>query len=82
MKSLSLKSKSLYARYGLSLRTSRTTPLARATGPVELVLIACLLKEPRHCEQHFLPTAQQMGMMECVVTGQFQVVQWHEQHPG
>lgn len=49
---------------------------------IELVLLACLLKDPGRCEQHYLPTAETMGMMECVITGQFQVAQWHGQHPG
>lgn len=49
---------------------------------IELVLLACLLKEPSRCEQHYLPTAQTMGMMECVMAGQLHVVQWHAQHPG
>jgi hypothetical protein len=48
---------------------------------IELVLLACLLKEPSRCEQHYLPTAEQMGIMECVVTGQFQIVQWRQEHP-
>lgn len=49
---------------------------------IELVLIACLLKDPSRCEQHYIPTAETMGLMECVVTGQFRAVQWHQQHPG
>ena len=49
---------------------------------IELILFACLLKEPSRCEQHYVPTAETMGMMACVVTGQFQAVQWHQQHPG
>jgi len=49
---------------------------------VELVLLACLLKEPSRCEQHYVPTAETAGMMACVLNGQFQLVQWREQHPG
>jgi hypothetical protein len=49
---------------------------------IELVLVACLLGQPQRCEQHFVPTAPQMSLVECVFSGQFQVVQWHEQHPG
>lgn len=48
---------------------------------VELFLLACLLKEPTRCEQHYLPTAETMGLMECVVMGQFQAVQWRQRHP-
>jgi hypothetical protein len=49
---------------------------------IELVLLACLLKEPSRCEQHYVPTAETTGMMACVLSGQFQLVQWREQHPG
>lgn len=49
---------------------------------IELILFACLLREPGHCERQYLPTAVTMGMMECVVTGQLQVARWHAEHPG
>lgn len=49
---------------------------------IELVLLACLLGQPQRCEQYFVPTAPQMSLVECMFSGQFQVVQWHEEHPG
>lgn len=49
---------------------------------VELVLLACLLKEPSRCERHYLPVEETMGVAGCAVTGQFRVVQWSESHPG
>ncbi len=48
---------------------------------IELVLLACLLKEPSRCERHHVPTAESMGMVECIVTGQFQAARWREEHP-
>lgn len=50
---------------------------------IELVLVACLLKEPSRCEQQYLPTAETTNnVMSCLVTGQFRAVQWQETHPG
>ena len=48
---------------------------------IELILIACLLKEPGRCERHWLPT-DPMSMMECMVTGQQYLVRWTESNPG
>ncbi|MEK0083019.1 hypothetical protein [Benzoatithermus flavus] len=48
---------------------------------IELVLLACLLKEPSRCERHYVPTAEHMGLMECAITGQLQIVQWRQEHP-
>ncbi len=49
---------------------------------IELVLLACLLKEPSRCERHHLPTDAGLGMIECAVTGQFLAARWRELHPG
>jgi hypothetical protein len=48
---------------------------------VELVLLACLLKSPSHCESHYLPMMVDTSMTGCLFTGQFQVVHWIEDHP-
>jgi hypothetical protein len=48
---------------------------------IEFVVLACLLSEPQRCERYFVPTAAPMSMMECVVAGQVQLVQWHQEHP-
>jgi hypothetical protein len=48
---------------------------------IELVLIACLSKQPEHCEQYYVPTEPRLTMIECVVSGQIQLVQWHQDHP-
>jgi hypothetical protein len=49
---------------------------------IELMLIACLLSEPQRCQQHFVPTEASLSMMECIVSGQIRLAQWHQEHPG
>jgi hypothetical protein len=49
---------------------------------IELILVACLLRQPEHCEQHYLPTGTETSLMACMLTGQLQVVQWYRDHPG
>lgn len=49
---------------------------------IELVLLACLYSKPTHCERFYLATEETMSIMECMITGQFRAVQWHEAHPG
>jgi hypothetical protein len=48
---------------------------------IELVVLACLLREPGHCESHQLPM-EPMGIVECMVTGQQHLASWLERHPG
>ena len=48
---------------------------------IELVLIACLLHEPKHCQQVYLSPAETSTVMDCMVTGQFRAVQWVAEHP-
>lgn len=48
---------------------------------LELVLVACLLKDPGHCEAHRLPL-EPMGVVECMVTSQQHMVRWVSDHPG
>ena len=44
----------------------------------ELVIIACLLAEPQHCEEFHQPFVQPTGMMACLREGQFELVRWAE----
>lgn len=47
---------------------------------IELVLVACLLREPARCESHQLPT-EPMGLVECMVASQQYLVRWQDEHP-
>jgi hypothetical protein len=48
---------------------------------VELVLFACLLKEPTRCETFHLPFEQEMHMVQCMWQSQLQAAQWSGDHP-
>lgn len=48
---------------------------------IELVLLACLLKEPSRCEQHYVPTAETMSVAGCAIAGQFHIARWCQEHP-
>ncbi len=47
---------------------------------IELVLVACLLREPVRCEAHQVPT-EPMSLVECMVTSQQYLVRWQADHP-
>lgn len=47
---------------------------------IELVLIACLTREPARCETHPVPT-EPMGLVECMLSGQHYLVRWQADHP-
>ena len=48
---------------------------------VELVLLACLIKEPEHCETFRIPFAARDGDAACVWQSQIQAAQWAGEHP-
>lgn len=48
---------------------------------VELVLLACLLKEPDHCETFHLPFEAEMVVPQCVWQSQLRAAQWAADHP-
>jgi hypothetical protein len=48
---------------------------------VELLLLACLLKNPLHCEEFQIPFLEPMGIAQCVYQGQLHMVQWATEHP-
>jgi hypothetical protein len=50
-------------------------------GLVELVLLACLLKEPSHCESFHIPFQAEMNMAQCVWQSQMHAAQWAGEHP-
>lgn len=49
---------------------------------VELVLLACLLKEPQHCETFHVPFEQEMQMPQCMWQSQMEAARWSGDHPG
>ena len=56
---------------------------AQETGVmlVELVLVACLLKEPDHCEEFRQPFSAEMSLPQCVWQSQFAAARWAGEHP-
>ena len=42
----------------------------------ELVLFACLLKDPHHCESFRLPFSYEMQAPQCVWQSQMKAAQW------
>jgi hypothetical protein len=48
---------------------------------VELVLLACLIKQPDHCETFRIPIAAEMQTPQCVWQSQMHVAQWSGNHP-
>jgi hypothetical protein len=47
----------------------------------ELVVVACLVVQPTHCEELYLAFQQPMGMRQCMYEAQFRLVHWIEEHP-
>ena len=50
-------------------------------GSGELVLLACLVKDPGHCESFHIPFQAQMNMAQCVWQSQMHAAQWAGNHP-
>lgn len=48
---------------------------------VELVLLACLVKDPSHCETFHVPFAERMNPVACVWQSQFRAAEWAGHHP-
>jgi hypothetical protein len=56
-------------------------PRRGALPMVELVVLACLLKDPQHCEAFHLPFQQETQLVQCVWQSQMQAAQWSGEHP-
>jgi hypothetical protein len=54
--------------------------MQRRLKMIELVLVACLLKDPARCESRQLAT-EPMSLIECMVTGQQYLMRWTEENP-
>ena len=48
---------------------------------VELVILACLVKEPEHCESFRIPFQEEMSMPQCTRESQLHAVRWADEHP-
>ncbi|MCB1884470.1 MAG: hypothetical protein KDG89_10830 [Geminicoccaceae bacterium] len=48
---------------------------------LELVIVACLLKQPGHCEGFTIPFAEPLNTMQCVFQGQLRMMEWVQKHP-
>lgn len=48
---------------------------------VEIVIFACLLKEPARCETFRLPFQEEMGMTQCAWQSQLHAARWAGDNP-
>lgn len=49
---------------------------------VELIVLACLLSEPQHCEEFHMSFLRPMVVAECVTKQPtFEIVRWASDHP-
>jgi hypothetical protein len=49
---------------------------------VELVVLACLMAEPRKCEEFQMPFLRPMAVSECMTKPPtLEVIQWANEHP-
>jgi hypothetical protein len=49
---------------------------------VELIVLACLMADPKHCEEFHMPFLQSMAVSECVSKPPtLEVVRWATEHP-
>ena len=48
---------------------------------IELVVLACLLKDPSHCESFRIPFQMEMNIAQCVWQSQIHAAEWAGNHP-
>jgi hypothetical protein len=49
---------------------------------IELVVLACLMAEPRHCEEFHMPFLQPVALFQCMAKpATLEVIQWAHAHP-
>ncbi|HMR31326.1 MAG TPA: hypothetical protein PKA13_14860 [Geminicoccaceae bacterium] len=48
---------------------------------LELLILACLVREPSHCEAFRLPFAMQLSMTQCMWQSTLQAAEWGASHP-
>lgn len=47
----------------------------------ELLIIACLLKDPTVCESFPVPFMRPITIMQCMFEGQLRMKSWADRHP-
>ena len=48
---------------------------------IELIVLACLMAEPKHCEEFHVPFLQSVAMACMAKSTTFEVFQWAHEHP-
>ena len=48
---------------------------------VELVVLACLMAEPKHCEEFHMPFLQPVALACMAKPTALEVIQWATEHP-
>jgi hypothetical protein len=48
---------------------------------VQLVLLACLVANPSHCESFTIPFQNEMSVGQCVWQSQIRAAEWSADHP-
>jgi len=48
---------------------------------VELVVFACLIAQPQHCESFHIPFDREMATPTCVWQSQINAAKWAGEHP-
>ena len=49
---------------------------------VELLIIACLLKQPQRCEAFRVPFMEPTSIVQCLWQSTVHAAEWTAQHPG
>lgn len=49
---------------------------------VELLIIACLAREPARCEEFHVPFMNEMNIVQCVWRSTVHAAEWAANHPG
>lgn len=48
---------------------------------ITIILSACLIGDVHVCRDHRIPLTADVSTMQCMVSAQFQIAKWTEEHP-
>jgi hypothetical protein len=48
---------------------------------VELLIVACLVKEPARCEEFHVPFVDEMNVVQCMWQSTIHAAEWAADHP-
>lgn len=48
---------------------------------VELLIVACLVKEPARCEEFHVPFVDEMNVVQCMWQSTIHAAEWAANHP-